>query len=231
MHSGHTSARRERVSCLDRRLFLATGVASLLGFGSLPAMAESGNRLFVPLGRLGTTHGLKFGFALDPHRLADEPGYAGFVAEQASIVVPENALKWATVHPAPDRFDFAPADMIATFARSHDIAMRGHTFCWHRSLPDWVTQNVTRQNAKAVLVDHIQQVANHYRGTMQSWDVANEVINLPDGLPGGLRDTFWHRMLGPSYLDIAFHAAKEADPAAVLCYSSPLLQRLWAGSR
>ena len=215
----HTSACRSEIALLDRRLLLAAGCASVLGFGTPPAMAEPGDGHFIPLGQLGHAHGLKFGFALDPHRLVDEPGYSAFVAKQASIVVSENALKWATVHPAPDRFDFAPADTIATFARSHDIAMRGHTFCWHRSLPDWVMQTVTQQNAETVLVDHIHRVAGHYRGTIQSWDVANEVINLNDGLPGGWRNSFWYRMLGPSYLDIAFRAAREADPAAVLCYN------------
>lgn len=174
---------------------------------------------FVPLGRMAGKHGLRFGFALDPKRLVKDPGYAAFVAEQATIVVPENVLKWQAVHPAPDRYDFGPAEIIATFARNHAIAMRGHTFCWHRALPDWMIQTVTRHNAEAVLVDHIRHVAGHFRGAVQSWDVANEVLNLSDGLPGGWRDCFWYRMLGPSYVEIACRAAHEADPAAILCYN------------
>ncbi|WP_206240595.1 endo-1,4-beta-xylanase [Novosphingobium terrae] len=200
----------------DRRAFLGQAAASLAGLYAGPVLAADSG--FVPLGQVARAHGLQFGFALDPRRLSDAR-YAAFVAQQASLVVPENALKWAATHPAPDHYDFGPADTIASFARSHGIAMRGHTFCWHRSLPAWVTQTVTRQNAEAVLVDHIQTVAGHYRGMIHSWDVANEVINLADNLPGGWRDCFWHQMLGPAYVEIAAHAAHQADPGALLCYN------------
>jgi endo-1,4-beta-xylanase len=207
---------------LDRRSLLLASIATTASLRAVPAMSQVALRpgeLFVPLGCVAAAHGLWFGFALDANILAFDPDYAAFVAQQARIVVPENALKWDTVHPTTDRYDFAPADGIAAFARTQGIAMRGHTFCWHRALPDWVTKTVTPQNAEAVLVDHIHHVAGRYRGMIQSWDVANEVINVGDGLPGGWRDSFWYRALGPRYIDIACHAAHEADPAAVLCYN------------
>ncbi len=205
----------------DRRSFLATSIATLIGAGLRPTqtLAAPGDGNFVPLGRVAAEKGLKFGFAVNPRQLVDDPHYAAVVAKQATIVVPENALKWETVHPASDRFDFTQADTIADFTRRHGIAMRGHTFCWHRSLPSWVTQSVTKQNAEAVLVDHIHRVAGHYKGTIQSWDVANEAINPSDGLTGDWRNSFWYRTLGPSYIEVACRAAREADPTAVLCYN------------
>lgn len=205
----------------DRRALLIGGGAALCGLAGLPVWADplAGPPGFAPLGRVAAAHGLRFGFAIDPRPLATDPSYAAFVAEQATIVVPENVLKWETIHPAANRYNFAPGDVIAAFAKAHRIAMRGHTLCWHRALPDWVKQTVTPKNAEAVLVDHIHQVAGHYRGMIHSWDVANEAINVSDGLSGGWRDGFWHRALGPAFVDIAFHAAHEADPGATLCYN------------
>ncbi len=134
-------------------------------------------------------------------------------------------MKWQTVHPEPERYNFAPADAIAAFAKAHDQRMRGHTFCWHRSLPDWVHHTVTPMNAEAVLTAHISTVASHYRGLISAWDVVNEAIQLEDGQPDGLRNSFWYQMLGPRYLDIAFKAAHKADPDALLCYNDYGLEK------
>src|SRR5580693_4923613 len=64
--------------------------------------------------------GLLVGCAVVPERLENEPDYAKVVAEQASILVPENAMKWQALRPAPDRFDFHGADTILAFAQAHD---------------------------------------------------------------------------------------------------------------
>ncbi|VVE82950.1 endo-1,4-beta-xylanase [Pandoraea sputorum] len=204
----------------DRRRFLHR---TLVALAAMPldirrTLAASATP-FPSLREIVRANGLDFGFALDPARLASDATYRAVVARQASIVVPENALKWQAVHPEPDHYDFSAADSIAAFAQTHGQRMRGHTFCWHRALPDWVSRMVTPANAQTVLTTHIDTVARHYRGKMQSWDVVNEAIQLQDGLPGGLRDTFWYRMLGVNYLDMAFHAAHAADPHAVLGYN------------
>lgn len=174
---------------------------------------------FIPLRQLAAEKGIQFGFAVDPVKLRNDATYQDVVARQAGILVPENVLKWQAVHPEPERYDFGPADVIADFAQTHHQQMRGHTFCWHRALPDWVTRTVTKANAEKVLVNHINMVAGRYRGRISSWDVVNEAIQIDDGQPGGLRHSFWYQMLGPVYLDVAFHAAHAADPDAVLCYN------------
>lgn len=202
---------------IDRRSVLMTLIATIAA-GHQPNAASAAEP-FIPLRRVARANDILFGFALDPKKLVSGSSYATFVAQQASIVVPENALKWGAVHPAQDRYDYTDADVIAAYARKHGLALRGHTFCWHRALPEWVTRTTSRDDAEAVLVEHIHHVAGHFKGTIQSWDVANEVINLGDGLPGGWRDCFWYRSIGPSYVDIACRAAHHADPAAVLCYN------------
>lgn len=203
----------------NRRRFIKHALAALGGVPFLSNSAFAADENFTPLREIARERGLQFGFALDSAKLASDLTYREVVARQASIVVPENALKWQTVHPEPERYNFAPANVIADFAQAHGQRMRGHTFCWHRALPDWVPRTVTQANAESILSTHINTVARHYRGKMQSWDVVNEAIQLQDGLPGGLRDTFWYQMLGSRYIDLAFHAAHAADPEAVLCYN------------
>ena len=52
---------------------------------------------------------------------------------------------------------------------------------------------------------------SHYRGQVNIWDVVNEAIDNS----GQLRNSFWLHALGPSYLDLAFRWAYEANPLAV----------------
>lgn len=203
----------------SRRRFMATTLRALACIPVAGIRLSVAGAPFVPLRQLAAKKGIQFGFALDPAKLNTDATYRDVVARQAGIVVPENALKWQSVHPEPERYDFAPADAIADFAQAHGQRMRGHTFCWHRALPDWVYRTVTPANAEAVLTAHIRTVAGRYRGRVSSWDVVNEAIQLKDGQPDGLRNAFWYQMLGPRYLDTAFRAAHQADPDAMLCYN------------
>jgi endo-1,4-beta-xylanase len=65
-----------------------------------------------------------------------------------------------------------------------------------------------------VLRDHITTVVGRYRGRVDAWDVVNEAIE-----GSGLRNTVWHNVIGPEYLDLAFQWAHEADPDALLFYN------------
>lgn len=159
------------------------------------------------------------GCAVDPGKLDAEPAYAAAIAEQANIVVPENAMKWAALRPAMDRYDFRAADDLVAFALTHDQFIRGHNLCWHEALPDWFAAQVNQANAQQVLVDHIRTVAGRYAGKMHSWDVVNEAVEPKDGRPDGMRKSPWLELLGPGYVEIAYRAARQADPKALLTYN------------
>jgi endo-1,4-beta-xylanase len=58
-----------------------------------------------------------------------------------------------------------------------------------------------------------------YKGRIQSWDVVNEAVQPSDGLPDGLRDGPWYKLLGPGFIELAFRTARAADPAAKLTYN------------
>jgi endo-1,4-beta-xylanase len=159
------------------------------------------------------------GCAVVPEKLAGEPAYANTVAQQANLLVAENAMKWRALRPAPDKYNFAPADAILTFANAHDQRLRGHNLCWHEALPDWFQSTATPANARRLLTDHIQRVAGHFAGKLHSWDVVNEAIDVKDGRPDGLRKSPWLGLVGPDYIEIAFRAARIADSTALLTYN------------
>ena len=163
--------------------------------------------------------GLLVGCAVVPQRLNSEPLYAGAVAEQANILVAENAMKWAALRPAPDRFDFRAADDLLAFGQKHGQKLRGHNLCWHESIPPWFAGTVNKENARQFLTQHIQTLAGRYAGKIHSWDVVNEAIDIHSGRPDGLRKTPWLDLIGPDYLDLAYCRARQADPGALLTYN------------
>src|SRR4051812_2629419 len=83
--------------------------------------------------------GLKIGVAVN-QALSDERDAAGVavVVRQFNSITPENLLKWESVHPAPDRFNFEPADRYVEFGRSHGMFVVGHVLLWHQQTPAWV---------------------------------------------------------------------------------------------
>lgn len=163
--------------------------------------------------------GLLIGCAVVPQRLTGEIQYGDAVAAQANLLVAENVMKWKALRPAIDKFDFRGADAILAFAAAHGQKVRGHNLCWHEALPDWFASSVTKENARNVLEQHIQTVAGRYAGKLHSWDVVNEAVDPKSGRPDGLRKSPWVDLIGPEYIDIAFRAARKADPKALLTYN------------
>ena len=163
-------------------------------------------------------HGLLAGCAVGSANLRDD-AFTSVLAEQYSLVVPENAMKFGPLQPKPGSYNFADADALVAFAQQHKIKVRGHNFVWHEMLPSWFAGTATKENAKQIMTDHILTVGGRYKGKIHSWDVVNEAINLSDGRPDALRKSPWLELIGPDYLEIAYRAARQADPKAKLTYN------------
>lgn len=140
--------------------------------------------------------------------------------EQFNSIVPENALKWESVHPEPNRYDFALADKFVELGRAHGMYIVGHNLVWHWQTPDWVFRNetgnlLTRQALLDRLHRHIATVVGRYKGKIDCWDVVTEALEED----GSLRQSMWMKIVGPDYIEKAFEYAHEADPAALLNYN------------
>ena len=170
------------------------------------------------------TKGLLYGAAVSQRSLASDPAFADRFVQECAILVPENELKWKALRPTPDQFNFASGDWLANFARSHGMLLRGHPLVWHDGMPEWFASVVDSRNAKQILQKHIATVVGHYAGQMHSWDVVNEAINPADGRSDGLRQWPWLQFIGSDYIEIAFRAAHEADPQALLVYNDHHLE-------
>ncbi|MES2393942.1 MAG: endo-1,4-beta-xylanase [Acidobacteriota bacterium] len=215
----------------SRREFLAmgamAGVASLAGCARHTGTAAVGTAPGIErasLRRVGTSRGILVGSAVNMKLLRTVPEYAALLREQVGIVVAETAMKFGPLRPSATEFFFDEADALVEFAHVNRMKVRGHNFVWHRALPKWFEEEVTAANAEQVLVEHIEKVGGRYRGKIHSWDVVNEAIELKDGLPGGVRNSPWQKVLPgegkvPRYIEVAFRAARKADPKALLCYN------------
>ena len=154
--------------------------------------------------------------------LPSQPDRAEVIAREYSMIADGNDLKFSDrLRPSPATYNFGPGDIALDWARTNGLLFRGHCLLWWNALPKWFQSNVTAANAKQIMTDHITTVVKHYAGRVYSWDVVNEAI-YHDDRPDGLRRKPWLDLIGPEYIDIAFHTAAAADPKARLvlneCY-------------
>lgn len=165
---------------------------------------------------LAQKRGVSIGAAVALEPLQNDATYRKVLAREFNVLVPENAMKFAVIHPKRNQYNFAQIDTLVAFAKAHGMQVRGHPLVWHYSLPNWLEKgNFTREELKEILREHIQTVVGRYRGQIAVWDIANEVVTRD----GSFVDSIWLREIGPEYLDLAFRWAHEADPKARLYYN------------
>ena len=201
---------------MQRRVFLKASIGATALAAAWPSASAPGE--LNTLRAAAATRNVLVGSAISNSQLHD-PAVLAIVEEQCRILVAENVMKWRTIHPEPDRYDFTAGDDLMAFATNKGMLLRGHNLCWHEAQPSWLSQMATQDNAARLLQEHIRTVAGRYAGHIHSWDVVNEAIEPDDRRPGNLRDSLWHKLLGERYIDIAFRAAAQADPKALLTYN------------
>ena len=202
---------------MDRRTFVRTTAAA--------GVAASVNRLRFPLAAdasmkaKAAAKGILYGSSAYGPLLWADPAFEKLLVSECAILTPEVELKMGTCHPSATRYDFSSGDALLQFALKNGLKMRGHTLVYGQSTPAWMKSSVTSGTARGVLTEHIQRVCGHYAGKLHSWDVVNEVVEPADHNPDGLRSSPWLTWLGPDYIPLAFQAAHEADPQALLVYN------------
>lgn len=163
------------------------------------------------------------GVALNTRQFAgSDPQATALISREFNCATAENAMKWESLEPANNQFEFQQADVFIDFCRHHDLAVIGHNLCWHSQLPTWVSkpdagvEKLDREVVLARLKNHISTVATHFKGKVKGWDVVNEAIT---DHTGEYRPSVFYRLIGKEYLALAFKWAHEADPGAELYYN------------
>lgn len=156
------------------------------------------------------------GAAVKINLLRKNSAYRELIIKQFNSITAENAMKFNSLHPAPDVFRWGDADFLVDFANQNNIRVHGHTLIWSKFNPSWVTSfQGSRSDWEDLLRNHIETVVSHFKGRVASWDVVNEAFD--DN--GNYKRCIWLDMLGPEYIELAFQYAHEADPDAILFYN------------
>ncbi|WP_430781651.1 endo-1,4-beta-xylanase [Actinoplanes sp. G11-F43] len=166
------------------------------------------------LGASAAQTGRYFGVATAAFKFSDTP-YMTIVNREFNSLVAENDMKWDATEPQQGRFTFTNADRLVSHAQSRGMTVRGHTLLWHAQQPSWA-QGLSGAALRNAAINHVTQVATHFRGKIHSWDVVNEAF--ADGGSGARRDSNLQRT-GNDWIEAAFRAARAADPGAKLCYN------------
>jgi len=185
------------------------------------------------LRQAGAQRALLMGAAADsseqsPDPLVTDAMYASTLGTQYSMLEPENNMKWATIHPAQNTYNFGPGDELVTFAQAHGMNVRGHNLCWQVYNPTWINTYATTATPAQMSTqfqNHINTVVSHYAGKVFAWDVVNEAISdSQTGTGVVLKDSIWYDqpgigLTGTGYIEQAFRWARAADPNALLFYN------------
>jgi len=190
-------------------------LAAVISYGQTPSSLKDAYRGM-----------FRIGAALNQAQFEGRDGRGDpIVAAQFNTISPENALKWQSLHPRPDEYDFSAADRYVSFGEQHGMFIVGHCLVWHSQTPQWVFQDaegkpLTREALLARMREHIRTVVGRYKGRIGGWDVVNEALNDD----GSMRQSPWYRIIGEDYILKAFEFAHEADPRAELYYNDYSLE-------
>ncbi len=148
------------------------------------------------------------------------------IATQFTSVTPENIMKWESIHPAPDSFNYVLPDKMVADAEANGQQIIGHTLTWHNQTPNWVFEDedgnlVDTTTLYAHMKFHIENVAGRYKDKIFGWDVLNEALNED----GTYRNSKYYQIAGEEYIYKAFQYADEVIPDTELYYNDYNMHR------
>ena len=133
-------------------------------------------------------------------------------------MTPGNEMKWSSVENSKGTYTYGDADSEVGLATCNHMRVRGQNLVWAtgQQTPAYATGDGTNSAANQAVVtaniqEHIQSEVQHFGTQVYAWDVVNEPLDptQSDCLAHGP----FYQVLGASYLDVAFKAAKQYAPA------------------
>ncbi|HZD48186.1 MAG TPA: endo-1,4-beta-xylanase, partial [Silvibacterium sp.] len=144
--------------------------------------------------------------------------HAQLLAKHFDSITSGNDMKWSSVENTKGTYTFANADAEVGEAVCNGMRVRGQNLVWATGAqtPAYATGDGTNSAANQAVVtaniqEHIQSEVQHFGSEVYAWDVVNEPLDptQSDCLEHGP----FYQVLGPSYIDIAFNAAKQYAPS------------------
>jgi len=152
-----------------------------------------------------------FGTCADSGTLSNSQN-AAIIKAQFNQVTPENSMKWDTIESSQNNFNFGGGDTLVNFGVANCAYIRGHNFVWHSQLPGWVSSISSSSTLTSVIQNHVSKEGGRWAGKIYAWDVCNEILNED----GSMRSSVFYNVLRETFVSIAFNAARQVDPLAVL---------------
>lgn len=146
----------------------------------------------------------------------NDPEWQKTVGEQFNLAIIDWGLYWKEIEPTKGVFDFSTMDKEIAFAKKNGMKIRGEPLIIPNSslLPDWLKNgNLSASQLTKIIQNHVRSIVGHYKGIVNEWVVVEEPYKAPY-----FTDDIFYKTLGYRYIDIAFKAAREADPSAILIY-------------
>src|SRR3954470_461739 len=173
----------------------------LLIAGLVSVFAGTAHAAASTLGAAAAQSNRYFGAAVAAGKLGDS-AYTTILRREFNAITPENEMKWDATEPSRNSFNFSNGDRIANQASSQGARLRGHALLWHQQQPGWA-QGLSGSDLRSAMINHVTQVATHYKGKIYAWDVVNEAF--ADGGGGGRRQSNL-QATGNDWIEAAFRA-------------------------
>ena len=144
--------------------------------------------------------------------------HAQLLTKHFDSMTPGNDLKWSSVENTKGTYTYANGDAEVGEAVCNNMKVRGQNLVWSTgaqtpayAFGDGTNSAANQATVTANIQEHIQSEVQHYGTQVYAWDVVNEPLDpsQPDCLEHGP----FYQVLGPSYIDVAFNAAKQYAPA------------------
>lgn len=166
---------------------------------------------------LGAKRSLRFGTSGSGWLNEDTTEFM-LAIQQVDFIVPWPV--WLQLQPEPDTFDFSALDQESDRWHAEDKTLHNVPLViasgdW--SLPDWLKEgSFSKDELARILQEYITMVVTHGKELgITQWIVVTEPY-LPVDREN---DLFYKTFGGYDYIDLAFEAARKADPQATLIYN------------
>lgn len=204
----------------NRRKFIKTSSLSVAGISFLKAKAFAAatekmglKDYFKDDFKIGTAIGTRTLLRNDREML-------DLIAHEFNAITAENVMKWEPIHPSKNEWNFEAADRLVDFGQKNNMFVQGHVLVWHSQVPHGLFKNeegnqISKKELTKKMEDHISTLVGRYKGKINAWDVVNESITPEEGY----RKSKWFEIMGPEFMEKAFHLAHEVDPECHLMYN------------
>ncbi|MBN1695489.1 endo-1,4-beta-xylanase [candidate division WOR-3 bacterium] len=137
----------------------------------------------------------------------DRRKFLEVLEDNFNYAVHENALKWYDTEVEYKKVDYYLADRIYELCHERNIPMRGHCIFWAKDkyVMPWLKE-LDNDELRAAVVRRATDVAKHFKGRIDEFDLNNEMIN----------GDFFRRRLGYGIVNEMAWMVKAVNPDAKL---------------